>query len=100
MQTIHLLRLFVINFVVIANLSSILAYNTLSVTIPAQEENIDDEFNYLVMGGQRASAVERVRAMVSIRSAKHTVAFGDNHICSGTIISIAVVITAAHCLVE
>lgn len=105
MQQMYIMRIFALNLALLVNLHLILAQfneETLSASsIPVREENIeDDEYIYLVMGGHRAVTMSRIRAMVSIRSIKHTVAFGDNHICSGTVISVSLVLTAAHCLVE
>lgn len=65
-----------------------------------EDDSVENEFNYLLMGGERSIHLPRIRSMVSIRSVKHTAFYGDNHICSGVIISISLIITAAHCLVE
>lgn len=94
------MQTFIHLFVIILTLLQLILINATYKNDSLNNKNIVNEFNYLIMGGERSIYMPRVRAMVSIRSIKEKEFFGDNHICSGAIISISLVLTAAHCVVE
>lgn len=62
--------------------------------------NSDDKFQMLIAGGIVPDNGKFVRNIVSIRTLNYIQFYGDNHFCTGVILSSQTVLTAAHCVTE
>lgn len=62
--------------------------------------NSDDEFQMLIAGGILPDFGKFARNIVSIRTLHFIEFYGDNHFCTGVILSSQTILTAAHCVTE
>ncbi|XP_034480167.1 salivary plasminogen activator beta-like [Drosophila innubila] len=60
----------------------------------------DDKFQMLIAGGIIPDNAKFVRNLVSIRTMEFIEYAGDNHFCTGVIISSKTILTAAHCVTD
>ncbi|KAM8712836.1 hypothetical protein ACLKA7_013207 [Drosophila subpalustris] len=60
----------------------------------------DDKFQMMIAGGILPQNAPYVRNLVSIRALDYIEYMGDNHFCTGVIMSSKTVLTAAHCVTD
>ncbi|XP_046869514.1 trypsin eta-like isoform X3 [Drosophila willistoni] len=79
--------------------TSLTSYKTLDRRQGKRNATEDDDFEFLISGGYRPESNPLSKFLVSIRTTKEQMSFGDNHYCGGSIISRKAILTVAHCIV-